>query len=254
MGYIYKITNLTNNKKYIGKTTAKNAIRRWVEHKSKAKRDPRTPIEFAIKKYGHKNFKFEIMIKSYDKNLPKLETKNIIKYNTLSPNGYNLEIYQPNRILTKVSLEKMSRSNQGKSKGKNKTSKYIGVYKDKNSIHVELRHNNIKYKKAFSSEIKASIAYDKMVLYLYGNSAIINHKNKKSKWLKQNLKKFYKFFIKRTPIEETNLYYDIKRKKWQSRLRFNKKIFHLGRFNSKKEAIEAKIKKMKELKIYARSK
>jgi len=250
MGYIYKITNLINNKKYIGKTTAKNAIRRWVEHKSKAKRDPRTPIEFAIKKYGYKNFKFGIIVKSRNKNLPKLETKYIIKYNSLAPNGYNLEIYQPNRILTKASLEKMSRSNQGKSKAKNKTSKYIGVYRDKNSIHVELRHKNIKYKKAFSSEAKASIAYDKMALYLYGKSAILNHKNKRNKWIKQNLKKFYKYFIKKTPIEETNLYYDPKRKKWQSRLRFNKKIFHLGRFRSKKEAVQAKIKKMKELKIY----
>jgi len=254
MGYIYKITNLINCKKYIGKTTAFNPIRRWTEHKSKAKKDPRTPIEFAIKKYGHKNFKFEIIIKSYDKNLPKLETKNIVKYDSLAPNGYNLEIYQPNRILTKMSLEKMSRSNQGKRKKKNKTSKYIGVYKDRNSIHVELRYKNIKYKKAFSSEVKASIAYDKMALYLYGKSATLNHNNKKNKWLKQNLKKFYKFFIKKTPIEETNLYYDPKRKKWQSRLRFNKKIFHLGRFKSKKEAIKAKVKKMKELKIYVRAK
>jgi hypothetical protein len=42
----------------------------------------------------------------------------------------------------------------------------------------------------------------------------------------------------------------MERYKWQSRLRFNNKIFHLGRFNSKKKAIQAKIKKMKELKIY----
>lgn len=250
MGYIYKITNLINNKIYIGKTTAENPTRRWTEHKSKANKSPRTPIEFAIKKYGYQNFKFEPILKSNNKNLPKLETKNILKYNTLSPNGYNLEIYQPNRILTKISIEKMSKSNQGKLKSKNKTSKYVGVYKDRNSIHAELRHRNIKYKKAFSSEIKASIAYDKMVLFLYGNEAIINHKNKRNKWSRQNLKNFYIFFIKKTSKEESNLYYDPKRKKWQARLRFNNKTFHLGRFKSKKEAIKAKIKKMKELKIY----
>ena len=90
-----------------------------------------TPIEFAIKKYGYKNFKFEIIKKSYNKNLPNLEAKNIREYNSLSPNGYNLEIYHPNRILTKISLEKMSESQQGKIKSKNKTSKYIGVIKTK---------------------------------------------------------------------------------------------------------------------------
>jgi hypothetical protein len=89
-----------------------------------------------------------------------------------------------------------------------------------------------------------------MVLFLYGNEAIINHKNKKNKWSRQNLKNFYNFFIKKTSKEESNLYYDPKRKKWQARLRFNNKTFHLGRFKLKKEAIKAKIKKMKELKIY----
>lgn len=254
MGYIYKITNLINSKRYIGRTTAHNPIRRWTEHKSKANRNPRTPIEFAIKKYGSQNFKFEIIKKSYNKSLPNLETKNILEHNSLSPNGYNLEIYHPNRILTKISLEKMSKSQQGKIKSKNKTSKYIGVYKDRNSIHAELRHKNIKYKKAFSSEIKASIGYDKMVLFLYGSKARVNHKNKRNKWLKQNLKIFYKFFTKRTPKENSNLYYDPKRNKWQARLRLNNKTLHLGRFKSKKEAIRAKIKKMKELKIYDRTK
>ena len=37
----------------------------------------------------------------------------------------------------------------------------------------------------------------KMVLFLYGNEAIINHKNKKNKWSRQNLKNFYNFFIKK---------------------------------------------------------
>jgi hypothetical protein len=45
-------------------------------------------------------------------------------------------------------------------------------------------------------------------------------------------------------MEKQSLKYNgAKRKKWQARLRFNNKTFHLGRFKSKKEAIKAKIKK-----------
>ena len=60
MAYIYLITNLINNKKYVGKTT--NTIKeRWQEHcrDSKKKRCEKRPLYDAFNKYGIENFKIE---------------------------------------------------------------------------------------------------------------------------------------------------------------------------------------------------
>jgi group I intron endonuclease len=67
MFYCYKITNLKNDKVYIGKTNRPEA--RWREHKSsatnsKSGRKYVCPIASAIRKYGVENFKFE-MIAAY---------------------------------------------------------------------------------------------------------------------------------------------------------------------------------------------
>ena len=75
------------------------------------------------------------------------ETANIIKHNAMAPNGYNLEIFSPNRILTKEGLENISKNNQGLFKKKNKTSKYMGVYSSANSLYIEIARRNRKYKK-----------------------------------------------------------------------------------------------------------
>lgn len=58
MGYIYKITNLNNNKIYIGKTERTIAIR-WREHKKNIKNLQHLPLYKALKKYGVENFKIE---------------------------------------------------------------------------------------------------------------------------------------------------------------------------------------------------
>ena len=81
-------------------------------------------------------------------NTRNIENQNIILYNSLYPNGYNLERSQlNNRILCKKSKIKMSKSQQGIKK--DSISKYIGVYQDQNSWFCEIAHNRIKYKKSF---------------------------------------------------------------------------------------------------------
>lgn len=59
----YKITNLINNKVYIGITKCALS-KRWNEHKCKSK-NPNTHIGYAISKYGIENFKIEI-IKTFE--------------------------------------------------------------------------------------------------------------------------------------------------------------------------------------------
>ena len=91
MGYIYKMTNLTNNKAYIGQTsTSLNA--RINKHFSKAKTQSNlTGIDAAIKKYGRENFLVEKICECPNEDLDVQEKYYIAKYDTFN-NGYNLTI------------------------------------------------------------------------------------------------------------------------------------------------------------------
>lgn len=84
---IYKITNLLNNKIYIGQSV--HPEKRWKEHQQHAKAcDDKYPIHLAISKYGANNFSFEILewTEDYDS-----EEKRLIQYfNSLLPYGYNI--------------------------------------------------------------------------------------------------------------------------------------------------------------------
>jgi group I intron endonuclease len=90
MGYIYKITNLISKKVYIGQTK-KEPEERWRGHKSTIKSGKGCcPIlKNAVNKYGIENFKFEVLIICFDKDLCKFEKEYIKKYNSITPNGYN---------------------------------------------------------------------------------------------------------------------------------------------------------------------
>lgn len=94
---IYKITNLINNKIYIGQTT--NVKERFRHHKQapfrKGSRDYNKPLYRAIRKYGLDNFSFEIIDKSAT-SIDELNAKeiNYIKlFDSIidSGHGYNLE-------------------------------------------------------------------------------------------------------------------------------------------------------------------
>lgn len=84
---IYKITNLLNQKMYIGQSV--HPDKRWWEHCAHARRkDDNLPIHLAIRKYSPENFKMEIL--EWTEDYDNQEIYYIKFYNTLSPNGYNL--------------------------------------------------------------------------------------------------------------------------------------------------------------------
>lgn len=92
-GYIYKIENRINKKKYIGQTirSVKTRFREHINAKDEL------PIHRALRKYGKDKFSFttvkEIEEESEEKlldSLNDLETKYIKKYKSLVPNGYNI--------------------------------------------------------------------------------------------------------------------------------------------------------------------
>jgi group I intron endonuclease len=91
---VYLVTNLINNKKYIGYTTKTLKERMQGHfHKSKYKNDPHYFYLFslALKKYSKEVFQWEELCTCKDlKDCQEKEIFYIQKYNTVSPNGYNL--------------------------------------------------------------------------------------------------------------------------------------------------------------------
>lgn len=96
---IYKITNLINQKIYIGQSI--NIQERWTEHIRESnvseeiweanKRKEQTHLHRAIRKYGSNNFSFEIIEECTEAELNNRERYWIAHYNTFnSPNGYNM--------------------------------------------------------------------------------------------------------------------------------------------------------------------
>lgn len=101
-GYIYKITNLINQKCYIGQTTT-TIEHRWGQHKTDYNNP--NPMYKAFKKYGLENFKIEEVSRytrdTKEKLINILNSKEIYyinKFHSLvSENGYNLSIGGDNR-------------------------------------------------------------------------------------------------------------------------------------------------------------
>ena len=85
--YVYQITNLINNKLYIGITN--DYKKRWSNHK--CCNSPNMVICRAIKKYGIENFNFELLFQGLSlEEASKKEIELIKEKNTLVPNGYNV--------------------------------------------------------------------------------------------------------------------------------------------------------------------
>jgi group I intron endonuclease len=87
MGIIYLIKNKINNKCYIGQTIRTLNIR-WREHCNRC--DNCTILNNAIQKYTPDMFDVSIIV-NCDDQLDQLEQKYIIEYNSLYPNGYNIQ-------------------------------------------------------------------------------------------------------------------------------------------------------------------
>lgn len=116
MNIIYLITNKINDKKYIGQTI-QPINRRWTRHVYDANHIKTTAIACAIRKYGKENFEIR-QIASVESNDPlfwlnKLEPLYIKAYNSLSPNGYNLDDGGKNKRMHSDSKKKLSEAKKG---------------------------------------------------------------------------------------------------------------------------------------------
>ena len=108
---IYRITNLINNKVYIGQTVRNYKIR-FREHRIKAKKfiDKGQEIHKSIKKFGIENFIFEPICSCFDlSELNDRETFFILKHRSNEPNfGYNGDTGGNNKIPNEVTRKKVS--------------------------------------------------------------------------------------------------------------------------------------------------
>jgi group I intron endonuclease len=89
---IYLITNLINNKKYVGQTLQGREERRWQEHSIFCINENK-PLYNALKKYGAENFEFKVIETNISEELIDEREKYYIKYyNTfyLNGQGYNM--------------------------------------------------------------------------------------------------------------------------------------------------------------------
>jgi len=109
--YVYITTNLLNGKQYVEDHSADNLNDSYLG-------SGRPHFERAKKKYGRENFKKQIL-KQFNtkKEAFDAQEKYINKYNTLSPNGYNISPKGGNGVRgcwNKESLKKLSESHKGK--------------------------------------------------------------------------------------------------------------------------------------------
>ncbi|HHQ4326847.1 TPA: GIY-YIG nuclease family protein [Clostridium perfringens] len=164
-GIIYKITNIINNKIYIGQTT----LSFYRRYRDGFKKCHNAYLQRSIDKYGLNNFKVEILAKNKSiKELDKLEIELINEYDSCNPeHGYNMKTGGGNGKHTEESLKRISKATRGKNKGKdNKNSKKtIIVYKGEKIIK-DSRSEMIDYMKE-KYNLSVLCWFDKGITYKY---------------------------------------------------------------------------------------
>lgn len=266
-GGIYKLWFIDPDRCYIGQ--AVNLRKRLLRYLSLDCKQ-QSKIHRAILKYKIENIKIEILEFSNDINeLNKLEEFYIKKYDSVE-NGYNLNYGGNNRSPSKETREKLSKAgmgkiskyrgiplsqqtkdkieviNQGKSKGKNNTSKYAGVYWDKkrnnwcSKITKDRKEINIG---RFKTQNEAGAAYNAKAVELFGENA---RTNDVPNWKDIKTEKIVK------PIKtclNIGIYFHTSSKYWNVRVKINGKWQYLGSFKTELEAIKAQENKYKEVEL-----
>lgn len=139
---VYKITNLINQKIYIGSSI--DYKRRWAQHKNNSL-NPNSktyyyPLYCAFRKYGIENFSFEVISTDFNsiEDMQNYEHNMIIQYNSLE-NGYNQTLNTNNILLDENLRRKELEKRSQKCAQVDKNNKIIEIY---DSYNDAARKNN----------------------------------------------------------------------------------------------------------------
>ena len=178
-GYIYCITNVLNDKKYIGQTIQKPS-HRWAHHKcANGRKFVDTYIDRAIAKYGEDNFKFEVIdtIVTNTKEelyplLDKAEISYINSYHSLwNENGYNVssggQNAGNNRVSTKnaIDIYDINGNLLCPVSSKTEVMEYTGCAVKMISGICNGTHHNYKKQYVFRNHLESFDKYDTSVFY-----------------------------------------------------------------------------------------
>lgn len=118
---VYKATNKLNGMIYVGQTTYTLEERKKSHKKESRVRRGCPKFHNAINKYGFNNFSFEVIgIAENIETLNNLEEYYIEWFNSIAPNGYNLDSGGNNRRMHEESKRKIGLANKGKTPNKGK--------------------------------------------------------------------------------------------------------------------------------------
>jgi group I intron endonuclease len=170
--YIYKITNLVNDKVYVGLTT-RTIHQRYNDHLRAYKKED-TLLYRAMRKYGIENFEVTELEKTDDiEKLTALEYSWMKRLSSLSTTGKGYNIIASNSSNLKYT--------NGVGKRKGVSSKFTGVsyMKDKNYWKYSIQLPNSKFKRmeCFSSEEDAAIMRDYELMKYFQIDDVINMLN-----------------------------------------------------------------------------
>lgn len=188
---IYKISNLINDKIYIGQTI-ESIEKRWKRHTWKSTKNRNAmAITNAIIKYGENNFIIEQIDSAENlEDLNKKEEYYIKYYNSISPNGYNIKYGGNNKRLSEETKLKISISN----KGKTITEETRKKLSDSHKGWVPSEETRQKWRDAFSGKrpsektIQGSIEYNQKTFTLLSpDGELVTFTNMKKFCLENNL-------------------------------------------------------------------
>ena len=154
MGYIYKITNLINNKIYIGQTNItieerfKQHIYNSFNHKQN-KDEYDYPVHRAIRKYGKENFTIEILEECPQEQLNEKEREYIMQFNSYNL-GYNATLGGDGQ--SKYNYDVIVNFFLQNDNSLLKTCQHFHIYDQ--VVYSALKSKNIDYKKLTSKQIK----------------------------------------------------------------------------------------------------
>lgn len=113
IGYVY-ILLFPNGKRYVGQTI-QSIEKRMASHMSDTRNGSSFPVHNALRKYGESGINLgHIPVYGEQEDLDSAEDRCIVHYDTLVPNGYNLQRGGAHGVPSEETRRKMSKAKQGR--------------------------------------------------------------------------------------------------------------------------------------------